>query len=79
MVIIIALGIVASLILGTGAGKGDRRRYSIGFWSLVILGIVSFFVASVAHAIFFVAGMLALTVLSWLASLSGRINKATKD
>lgn len=79
MVVIIVLGVVASIILGSGAGKGDRRRYSIGFWSLIILGIAGFFVTSVSHAIFFVAGMLVLTAISWIASLSGRINKPSKD
>jgi len=68
MEVVVVLGILFALLLGTGAARESAPRLGFGLLGVVVMAVASFFVMSVVHAVLFVLGLLVLFVLSWIIS-----------
>lgn len=75
---IIALAILSAIILGYGAGTGNRIAYGIGFWICTVIAVVAFFQLSLIGAFKLLGAMLLAVVLAWVISLSLRVGRGKK-
>ena len=70
---------VTALFLGIGAGKGSRVLYGLGFWSTIVMLIVTYFYFDMTSVFIAFVGAIIVAVVVWFIALSLRIGGATRS
>ena len=84
--VIVALGVIASVLLGRaagraglGGGKKTKLSYGIGFWGLLAAIVAGFFVFSLPKSLFLALGLVVLTVVIWFVTAGSKIGRAMRQ